>query len=196
MNESITKAKVIVITLSLLALLMGLMACGGNKEANNTTDQQNPAAKSTSQTTAKAVSVKPTTTAKSTTKPTTTKKAVPKLNDISFTLTPSKDQDVVEYTTPIYLLATQTLHLNWLVIKGGDYFYLTFTLPDGKFIGVRNDGSLFSYTPGETSDKLGSAGSIVFYPSDNNWKDGYYIFHPQIYQDDPSVTIKLLYYVE
>jgi hypothetical protein len=196
MNGSINKAKVLVITLSLLALFMGMIGCGGNKDAGDTGDQQTAAGKSTSQTISKTTSAKPTTTAKSTAKTTTTKKAVPKLTDISFTLTPTKDQDTVEYTTPIYLLATQTLHLNWLVVKGGDYFYLTFTLPDGKFISVRNDGTLSAYTPGETSDKLGPAGSIVFYPSDNNWKDGYYIFHPQIYQDDPSITIKLLYYVE
>jgi hypothetical protein len=188
-------AKAVVVILSLLALLLGLIGCGGNKEAGDAGQQQTQVSQSP-QATPKTVA-KTSTAAKSTTKPTTTtKKVVPKLTDTSFTLTPTPDQDIAEYTTPIYLLASQTLHLNWLVVKGGDYFYLTFTLPDGKFISVRNDGSLSGYTPGETSERLGSAGSIVFHPADNNWKDGYYIFHPQIYQEDPSITIKLLYYVE
>jgi hypothetical protein len=190
------KAKVVAVLLSLIALVLGLTGCGGNQAAGDASQQDTPTASSAPSAAPKTTAIK-STTAKSTTKATTTtKKVVPKLTDISFTLTPAQDQDAAEYTTPIYMLASQTLHLNWLVVKGNDYFYMTFTLPDGKFIAIRNDGGLSGHVPGDLSDKLKAAGSIVFCPADNNWKDGYYIFHPKIYQDDPSITIKLLYYVE
>jgi hypothetical protein len=192
-------AKTSVILLSLLALFMGLIGCGGNQAAGDAAEQEaleaQIVAKSTPKTT---TTTKQVTTSKTTSRTTTTtKKVIPKLTDVSFTLTLAKDQDFAEYTTPIYIMANQTLHLNWIVIKGGEYFYLTFTLPNGKFIAVRGDGTLASYIPGEMkSEQLRANGSVVFYPNDNNWGDGYYIFHPQIYRDDPSITVKLMYYVE
>jgi hypothetical protein len=192
------KTKAAAILLSLLALVMGLIGCGGNQAASDAAEQEALASQIVPKATPKTTSTKPASTTKSTSKTTTTtKKVVPKLTDVSFTLTLAKDQDFVEYTTPIYILASQTLHLNWMVIKGGEYFYMTFTLPNGKFIAVRSDGSLSSYIPGEMkSEQLRANGSVVFYPADNNWGDGYYIFHPQIFRDEPSITVKLMYYVE
>jgi hypothetical protein len=197
MNNFSNKARTAVIIISLLALFMSLMGCGGNEADADAAEQDALAAQIVTKTSAKTTTTKPVTSSKITSKTTTTtKKVTPKLTDVTFTLAPAKDQDFVEYTTPIYLLASQTLHLNWMVIKGGDHFYLTFTLPNGKFIAVCNDGSLSGYTPGTMSEKLFSNGSVVFYPADNNWGDGYYIFHPGIYQDDEAITVKLMYYVE
>jgi hypothetical protein len=190
-------AKASVCLFSLLFLVMVLAGCGGDKAASDASEQQALADQIVTQTT-KTSTAKPASSTKSTTKPatTTTKKVVPKLTDLSFTLDPTNDQEFAEYTTPIYILASQTLHLNWQVVKGGEYFYLTFTLPNGKFISVRSDGGLSSYIPGEKSEQLRTNGSVVFYPANNDWGDGYYIFHSQIFQDDPAITLKLLYYVE
>jgi hypothetical protein len=112
-------AKAAVCLLSLLTLVMALTGCGGDKESD-AAEQQALAAQIVTQTTSKTSSTKPVSTTKSTTKPatTTTKKVIPKLTDLSFTLAPTNDQEFAEYTTPIYILASQTLHLNWLVVKG------------------------------------------------------------------------------
>jgi hypothetical protein len=121
---------------------------------------------------------------------------VPKLTDISFTLALDSQQAFIENTTPIYLQASQVLHLSWVVIKGGDHFFMTFTLPSGRLIAIRGNGSLGNYNTGEALEKLYKSGDVVFRPSDNDWLEGYYLFHPQIFQGDPAVTIKLLYWIE
>jgi hypothetical protein len=87
--------------------------------------------------------------------------------------------------------------MNWLVVKGGNYFYLTFTLPDGNEIAVRSNGSLESYpTSSPTPQKLSKTGGLVIKPSDRDWTDGYYLFHSQLYSGDVSTSVKLLYWIE
>jgi glucose/arabinose dehydrogenase len=135
-------------------------------------------------------------TVKSSTVATTPARIVPKLTDISFTLALDTQQAFTENTTPIYLQAAQVLHLSWVVIKGGDHFFMTFTLPNGRLIAIRGNGSLGNYSTGEALEKLYKGGDVVFKPSDNDWREGYYLFHPQIFQGDPPVTVKLLYWIE
>jgi hypothetical protein len=119
------------------------------------------------------------------------------LTDVSFTLSLETGQEYAEITTPIYLQASQVLHLSWLVVKGGNYFYMTFSMPSGKVIAVRSNGSLAAYTPAVLAEeKLTKSGDVVFRPSDNDWGDGYYIFHSQINKGDTAVTVKLLYWIE
>ncbi len=74
---------------------------------------------------------------------------------------------------------------------------MTFTLPNGNVIAVRSNGSMANYIQGDlNSEKLTKNGDLVFCPDDNDWGSGYYLFHPHIYKDDPSVTVKVLYWVD
>ena len=74
---------------------------------------------------------------------------------------------------------------------------MTVTLPTGAEIAIRNNGGMSNYIPGESAaEKLTKSGNLVICPADNDWIDGYYLFRPQIYKNDSSVTIKLLYWIE
>jgi len=116
---------------------------------------------------------------------------------VAFTLALDPGQQYTEGTTSIFLKANQILHMNWLLVKGGNYFYLTFTLPDGNEIAVRSNGSLESYpTSSATPQKLTKTGGLVIRPSDRDWTDGYYIFHSQLYTGDVSTSVKLIYWIE
>jgi hypothetical protein len=204
---TITRATIAITLLSLLVLVLAASGCGKSQAAAEpqTTAEPSASAKLTPSSTStstrvastgsSAAATKPTSTVKASTTPSPT--ALPKLTDVSFTLTLDAQQEYIEYTNPIYLKASQILHLTWVVIKGSDHFYMTFTLPNGKLIGVRSNGSLASLPPGGTpGEKLTKSGDVVFRPDDNDWQDGYYIFHPQIYRGDPAVTVKLLYWIE
>jgi hypothetical protein len=190
-----------IICLSLAACTLGFNGCGGNDSGDQSstpsssvtspppatkkaaTKSATPTAKASSQTSGK-------TTANATTK------TIPKLTDISFTLTLDPGQEYTEATTPIYLQATQILHLSWLVVKG-NHFYLTFSLPNGNLIAVRSNGSLCIYSSDSIlNEKLTRNGDLVLRPDDNDWKDGYYIFHSQLYKGDASTVVKLLYWIE
>jgi hypothetical protein len=197
------QCKAIIIILSSFILIIVMAGCSGTKPGNgpettpNSTVSPTAVSKNTtgktdttSSTKAPAQNV-----AKST--PTPTAKKTPKLTDNTFTLTLLPAQEYVENPVPIYLLASQVLHISWMVIKGGDHFHMTFTLPNGTLIGVTSTGKLSSYLHGESStEKLTKNGDLVFQPGNNDWGDGYYIFHPQIYKDDASITVKLLYWIE
>ena len=199
MNKTWLKTKSALVSLAIVALIAGLSGCGSKDAAAKDT----PKASASPSTTAS-----PTTTKKPAAAPVTkttvpvapkapTPSAVPKLNDISFSLALDKGQDYTEATTPIFLKASQTLHMNWLVVKGGNHFYQTFSLPSGSSIAVRTNGSLAAYSPIDSiPEKLTKSGSLVFCPSDNDWEDGYYIFHSQIITGDTAVTVKLLYWIE
>ena len=179
-------------------MLAALSACGGGSStpAPTTTSASGAAAaastkKAASTINTSAPAVK--TTAPAPVTPVTT----PKLNDVAFTLSLDPGQQYTEGTTSIFLKADQILHMNWLVVKGGNYFYLTFTLPDGNEIAVRNNGSLESYpTSSTTPQKLTKTGGLVVRPSDRDWTNGYYIFHSQLYTGDISTSIKLIYWIE
>jgi hypothetical protein len=131
------------------------------------------------------------------TTPPTTTKAIPKLIENTFTLTLADGQNYTENTIPIYIKADQIIHINWLVIKGSDHFHMTFSLPDGNIIAVGNTGNLYSCRRGEINrENLTKNGDLVFRPSDNDWQDGYYLFHPQLQTNDLSVTVKIIYWIE
>jgi hypothetical protein len=189
---------------AVLVLVIGMFTgCGGDKKANISNVLPGLAASSSASagsTTNKATSSPSTkapaqNVAKATSTP--TPKKIPKLTDTTFTLNLPEGQEYVENPIPIYLFANQTLHLSWMVIKGGDHFHMTFTIPNGNLISISSSGSLRSYLHGESStEKLTKNGDLVMQPGNNDWEDGYYIFHPQIQNGDASVTIKLLYWIE
>jgi hypothetical protein len=190
-----------------LSLLFLTAAMGGCGKAQDNQEPQTTAAVSTS---TKAVpssapSVSSSTasssagknTPKASTAPSVSAKPTPKLTDVSFTLSLDAGQEYAEYPIPIYLKETQTLHLSWIVVKGGSRFYMTFSLPSGKLIAIRANGSLAGLTPGQVlTDHLSKSGDIVFSPDNQDWQEGDYLFHPQIIKGDPSITIKLLYWIE
>ena len=190
--------KVVLIILAITVLIAGLSGCGSKAKTTTSTvkpDATNSTGVLTS-TKKAAASVAPRTSATVATKA-PTPSAVPKLNDISFSLALDKGQDYTESTTPIFLRAGQVLHMNWLVVKGGNHYHMTFSLPSGEAIAVRTDGTLAAYPPtGATPEELTKNGSLVFRPSDNDWDDGYYIFHSLIMAGDAAVSIKLLYWIE
>jgi hypothetical protein len=210
MKRSLKKiTPIAAVVLLVLALAGGVLACGSAQAAEETTSTPSPTStakasptktRTTSAPTPKEAAPTPSKVASPSTpkaSPSPSKTAVPKLNDVSFTLSLEEEQEYTENTTPIYLKATQTLHMNWLVVKGGDHIYLTFTMPNGDLIMVRNDGTLAASSPGEiVQEQLTKSGDLVFRPADNNWAEGYYLFHPQIHKYDPSVTVKLLYWIE
>jgi hypothetical protein len=180
---------------ALLIMLAGLSACGGSSSPTTTT----PPSTVVSTATKKAASTVSTSApvVKTTGPVPSTPVATPKLNDIAFTLALDPGQQYTEATTSIFLKSNQILHMNWLVVKGGNYFYLTFTLPDGNVIAVRSNGSLESYpTISGIPQKLSKTGGLVVKPSDRDWTDGYYIFHSQLYTGDVTTAVKLIYWIE
>ncbi len=197
------KAIVNIALLSFLVLALVLSGCGKSQAADEpqTTTEPSVAAKSTP---TAPTSTRPATAATSssrtgaTTKPSATPTASPpKLNDVSFALNLDPQQEYTEYTTSIFLKSSQTLHLTWVVTKGGDHFFMSFTLPDGRLIAVRSTGSLAALSAASIpTERLIKTGNVIFRPDDNDWQDGYYIFHPQIFRGDPAVTVKLLYWIE
>jgi hypothetical protein len=199
-KTSLRQTKVVLLSLAIVVTMAGLSGCGGGaKQTTTPTKPASTAAPSASAAVTKkaAASSPPKTGAPTVAPKSTTPAAVPKLNDISFPLALEKGQEYTESTTPIFLRANQVLHLNWLVVKGGNHFHLTFSLPSGDAIAVRADGTLAAYSPtGKNPDELTKNGSLVFQPSDNDWEDGYYIFHSQIMSSDSGVSIKLLYWIE
>lgn len=193
------KARILAIASALMLVMLMAASCGGKTDGTSS-----PSPSAAAKTTAtKSTVTKPAATTKASaassakTAPSATPKTVPKLTDIAFTLTLAEGQIYTENTLPIYIKASQTIHMNWLVVKGGDHFHMTFSLPDGSLIAVGKTGNLTSYGRSETSsDNLTKNGDLVFMPGDNDWQDGYYLFHPQLHSGDQSVTVKILYWIE
>lgn len=196
MRAKYNNYKISLITLpAMLIMLAGLSACGGSSSPAATTTA---AAVSSTATKKAASTVSTSAPAVKTTAPAPASPvATPKLNDIAFTLTLDPGQQYTEATTSIFLKTNQILHMNWLVVKGGNYFYLTFTLPDGNAIAVRSNGSLEAFpTISGVPQKLSKTGGLVVKPSDRDWTDGYYIFHSQLYTGDVTTAVKLIYWIE
>jgi hypothetical protein len=203
------KSQILAVACALLLVILVMAGCGGKADSTDSkasptaSPGASPAASPTSKTTNKTTATKSAATTKasaagsSKTTPTATPKAMPKLTDIAFTLTLPDGQDYTENTIPIYLKADQTIHMNWLVVKGGNHFHMTFSLPDGNIIAVGNTGNLTAYGRGETTcEDLTKNRDLVFRPGDNDWQDGYYLFHPQLQTGDQPVTVKILYWIE
>ncbi|MDP2917659.1 MAG: hypothetical protein Q8O16_07010, partial [Dehalococcoidia bacterium] len=128
--------------------------------------------------------------------PKATSKSKPSLSQVTFNLALQTSQEYAEYTLPIYLIADQTLHWDWLITDGGNNLGVIITTPNGKFISVRANGDIVDFPTGSISDKLGRMGSLVFKPSRYSLDDGYYIFHPHIRTGDTAVAVKVLYWIE
>jgi hypothetical protein len=191
--------KVAVLVLTVVILIAGLSACSKSSATppKPTATTSKPATTPAATIKQAAASVPPKTTVNPVASKAPTPTAIPKLNDITFSLALDKGQDYTESTTPIFLRGDQVLHMNWLVVKGGNHFHLTFSLPDGAAIAVRTDGSLAAFSAtNSVAEDLTKNGSLVFRPSDNDWADGYYIFHSNIAAADAAVTVKLLYWIE
>jgi hypothetical protein len=200
LNKSSTRLiKIILISLVMAIMVAGLSGCGTKTKSPAPLSPVASPGSATAPTATKkaAASVPPKTSANAAAVKSATPLAVPKLNDIAYNLNLENGQEYTESTTSIFLRTNQVLHMNWLVIKGGNHFHLTFSLPNGDAIAVRTDGTLSAFTPtNDIPEELTKNGSLVFRPSDNDWEDGYYIFHSQITTGDSSVSIKLLYWIE
>jgi hypothetical protein len=133
----------------LTMVMLAATACGGKAGASNTVASKaaSPSVSSTA-TKAAVTTTKASAGSPGKTTPSATPKAMPKLTDIAFTLTLADGQNYTENTIPVYLKSDQTIHLNWLVVKGGDHFHMTFSLPDGNLIAVGNSGNLTAYGRG------------------------------------------------
>jgi hypothetical protein len=191
------KSIAVLIIASVIMLLLAFTGCGSSKDADELQTSAAPTAgaKATPSATRASTNSSPKNTTKAA--PTTSPRALPKLTDISFTLALDAQQEYSEYPSPIYLKTTQALHLSWVVVKGGDHFYMTFTLPSGKLIGVRSNGSLTGLVAGQLpTEPLTKSGDLVLRPDDNDWQEGYFLFHPQIHKGDSNIAVKLLYWIE
>ena len=194
-------ARLLAVFCAILFVVFVMTGCGG--KTTNPDVKSNPVASPSASKATKAPESNPSAATKasgagiSKTTPPATTKAMPKLVDNAFTLTLADGQNYTENTIPVYIKADQTIHMNWLVIKGGDHFHMTFSLPDGNIIAVGNTGNLTSCRRGEINrENLIKNGDLVFRPGDNDWQDGYYLFHPQLQTNDPSVTVKIIYWIE
>ena len=165
----------------LLAVIGSSVSCGSKTAAKTTTTN-------VTSTTTQPVTTTTTTTPKVTT--------TPALTTVSFALLLTPPQTSAEYTLPVYLTADSILHLDWTVTGVGDAIRLSINTPDGKLYGVKTKGGFATLTSDDPCDQLNRIGSIVLKPSTQKWVDGYYVFHPYICDDDPGVSVKLIYWVE
>ena len=165
----------------LLAILVLSVSCGSKTAATVTT------------TNATSTITQPVTTTTITTPKITT---TPALTTVSFALLLTPPQTSAEYTLPVYLTADSILHLDWTITGVGDAIRMSINTPDGKLYGVKTKGGFAVLTSDDPCDQLNRIGSIVLQPSTQKWVDGYYVFHPYICDDDPGVSVKLIYWVE
>lgn len=131
-------------------------------------------------------------TTSTTTKVTTT----PTLTQTAFPLLITAPQTYAEYTLPIYLSADDTIHLVWAVSGVGEHIRMSINTPDGKYVGIKAAGGFVALSNDAPCDQLNRSGSIVLKPADQKWVDGYYVFHPYISDKDPTVNVKILYWIE
>jgi hypothetical protein len=154
------------------------------------------AATTTTKTAAKTTAAVPTTKPVITTPTKTTTTTTPVLTQTNFTLLITAPQTYAEYTQPIYLSATDTIHFVWTVSGVGEHIRMGINTPDGQFVGVKTAGGFTAMTADKPCDQLNRSGSVVFKPADQKWVDGYYVFHPYISDKDPTVNVKILYWIE
>ena len=166
----------------LLALLAGVnlfVSCSSKKAVKTTA-------------TSSTADVHTTITTSTTPKVTTT----PKLQQASFALLLTPPQTYTEYTLPLYLISSDILHLEWTISGVGEHIRMSISTPDGQYFGVKTKGGFVALTPDKTCDQLYRTGSIILKLSDQKWVNGYYVFHPYICNADPTVTVKLMYWIE
>jgi hypothetical protein len=98
---------------------------------------------------------------------------------------------------PLYLKATDRIHLNWVITNGGDYLSFAIMNPDGETVIIKRDGTIVRNWPATYPDeKLFTTGNIIFSPSDYGWREGYYFFRPHLRRGDPAVGAKMMYWIE
>ena len=173
----------------LLAFLTLTITAAGCASKTPTKTTPKPAASTAAPSTTPTV---PPPTTPTTTKVTTT----PTLIQSTFPLQITTPQTYAEYTLPIYLSANDTIHLVWNVSGVGEHIRMSINTPDGKYVGEKATGGFVALTGDTPCDQLNRSGSIVLTPSDQKWPDGYYVFHPYILDKDPTVNVKILYWIE
>jgi hypothetical protein len=131
---------------------------------------------------------------KTTLKTTTTTTPVLIQTTVGLSLTPP--QTYTEYTLPVYLTVNSTIHLVWSVSGVGEHIRMAINTPDGTLVGVQPNGGFTKLLSNDPCAQLDRSGSIVLNPSIQKWTDGYYVFHPYICDDDPGVSLKLMYWIE
>jgi len=194
---SVNRARIIISLLLVFLLALMMVACGcsssktsskpdasSTKQGANAKSQSGTGGDSGAAATSKPVPV--------VTKP----KPTPALNQVSFSLSLKPPQEYNECTQPIYLKSQNILHLAWSVTGVGEYLFLTFNTPNGKYIGVKADGTMAELPAGKAADKLSRVGSFILKPAAQNLGDGYYIFRTYISDKDEAITVKLLYWIE
>ena len=182
LRKRINLTAFMLILITALVFTLGSMSCSPKIVAKPTTT----AVVSTPRPTAAPV-ITPTTP-----KVTTT----PTLTQTSFTLLLTSPETYTEYTLPIYLSSQSTIHLVWTVSGVGEHIRMAINVPGGQLVGVKAAGGFVNMTSDAPCDQLNRSGSIVLKPSDQNWASGYYIFHPYICNNDPTVAVKILYWIE
>lgn len=126
----------------------------------------------------------------------TTTTTTPALTQTSFTLTLVPPQTSAGYTLPVYLTANSTLHLVWTVSGVGENMRMKFDTPNGSIVEVEPDGSFVTISSDDPCDQLNTSGSLILKPAVQKWTGGYYVFYPYICDDDPAVSVKLMYWIE
>ena len=183
---TLNRAVIAFILLILLTLTITATGCAAKTPAKTT-----PKPAVTSATVPATTPTIPPTTS-TTTKVTTT----PTLTQTAFPLLITAPQTYAEYTLPIYLSADDIIHFVWAVSGVGEHIRMSINTPDGKYVGIKAAGGFVALSNDAPCDQLNRSGSIVLKPSDQKWVDGYYVFHPYISDKDPTVNVKILYWIE
>jgi hypothetical protein len=183
-KKRIERGLMIILIIGLAVLTLSAAGCAKAAAAAATT------AATTVKTTPKTTA---TTTKTTVTTPTTT--TTPALTQTSFSLAITTPETYADYTLPIYLTATDEIHFVWTVSGVGEHIRLGINTPDGEYVGIQAAGGFSVKTNDTLCDQLNRSDSLVFKPADQQWGNGYYIFHPYIAGKDPTVNVKILYWI-
>jgi len=184
-RKRVNLTALMLILIAALVLTVPSMSCGSKKAVKPTTTTAASNSRTTTPITAPPSS-------KTTPKVTTT----PALTQTSFNLLLTSPETYTEYTMPIYLPSQSTIHLVWTVSGVGEHIRMSINIPGGQLVGVKTIGGFTNMTNDTPCEQLNRSGSIVMQPSEQNWAGGYYIFHPYICGTDPTVAVKILYWIE
>lgn len=183
-RKRVMRMKFVLVLLALLAVVVSSAGCGTAAAAST----------KTTKTTTSAVSSTPRTT---TTVPTTPKTTTtPALSTTSFNLALISPQTYAEYTLPVYLTSASIINLVWTVSGVGEHIRMAINTPEGKLVGVKTNGGFITLTSDDPCDQLNRSGTLILNPSTQKWLSGYYVFHLYICDQDPQVTVKLMYWIQ